>query len=502
MLLDGYDKETLKYLPEFLGKYFRRYNCETKELRGLLGLQKKEKVYDTLWGILYKVYPIWKRDDQGKLFLEALRRTDAFYDIRMMTISDLAFTHLGVERLARALQDMFKGGGGKGQKLSELLQKALQKVLEGMKGDQKGEGEGEGQEKGPSEGEGQEEVSPNEQELRNKPGGKSQGHERGNDRNTPRGEIDSLLQQISQSLSGALEETRRELDDCKEITDMAEEGKRRGREVTASMTSPKEKLKLVERLKNAGEAIKQIAKITGKLRLLRASKRKEITDFLHIMMTDITHGSELSDMVDLTVLADEDQFRRDFLEGELVIAKRRGKGSLGEGPIVFCVDESGSMDGQNEDWSKVVLYSIFELANDQHRSMWFVPFESQVKEHDCKKLTPEFAMSLLTHRRATGGTSFTPPIRKAVEIISTKKAFRRADIIFITDGCASVSSSVMKDLRSLMRSKNVHLYLIIIGGGGHGDIEKVADAKFVFDGHKFGEGFSNDSELLDKLFKI
>src|SRR5207249_4537867 len=48
----------------------------------------------------------------------------------------------------------------------------------------------------------------------------------------------------------------------------------------------------------------------------------------------------------------------------------------GRGPMIVCLDGSGSMEGEKEIWSKAVALTLLEIARRQRRLFRFICFSS------------------------------------------------------------------------------------------------------------------------------
>lgn len=102
------------------------------------------------------------------------------------------------------------------------------------------------------------------------------------------------------------------------------------------------------------------------------------------------------------------------------------------GPIIFCVDTSGSMHGTPEHVAKAVTLNIAMKAISQNRKCFLINFSTG---YDTIDLTPPKGINdLLEFMRLSfyGGTDATPALLKAIEMTNTE-AYRLADIIMISD---------------------------------------------------------------------
>ena len=75
-----------------------------------------------------------------------------------------------------------------------------------------------------------------------------------------------------------------------------------------------------------------------------------------------------------------------------------------------------------------------------------------------------------------GGTAFEPPLRRAMEAVS-EGSYRNGDIIFITDGEASISPDLVRDIRENKKKHRFSIWGLLVDMEGHqrGTLEQVAD---------------------------
>jgi uncharacterized protein with von Willebrand factor type A (vWA) domain len=61
------------------------------------------------------------------------------------------------------------------------------------------------------------------------------------------------------------------------------------------------------------------------------------------------------------------EFKRRFVEGQLLEYAVRGEDKAGRGPMVVCIDGSGSMAGAKELWAKAVTLALADIARLERR---------------------------------------------------------------------------------------------------------------------------------------
>src|SRR6185312_10631442 len=71
---------------------------------------------------------------------------------------------------------------------------------------------------------------------------------------------------------------------------------------------------------------------------------------------------------------------RDLVESRALQYKLEGSESLGKGPLVVCLDKSGSMAGAADIWATAVALALLEVAQRQRRPFALLSFDARVKD--------------------------------------------------------------------------------------------------------------------------
>lgn len=196
--------------------------------------------------------------------------------------------------------------------------------------------------------------------------------------------------------------------------------------------------RLSQRLKK-DDRLSRIALLAGRFRRIAAAKQKARVRHGADEVTDIELGSNLSRLVpsELAQVA-HPLMRRAFmarlLEGRAMQYRLSGTDSLGRGPLVVCLDKSGSMDGQKDIWATAVSLALLEVATRQRRAFALLAFDGAVK-HEARVEVggqlPEDALFV----NCSGGTNITGVLARALSIINDSNgALKKADVVLITDG--------------------------------------------------------------------
>jgi len=228
-----------------------------------------------------------------------------------------------------------------------------------------------------------------------------------------------------------------------------------------------------ERIRNS-QKLRELAKLVGRLKRLALNKAKSKAE-ARAEVVDVSHGRDLQNLLPserrrLAHPLTQRGFLRDYANSQLLVFVKRDKETQGRGPIVVCEDGSGSMSGDKELWAKAVSLALAEVARFQKRSFAWIHFGAaysplSVEQAPAGKVTPEFMFQIAETFLDASGTDFETPLRKAQEIIEEQE-FRRADIVFITDGECAVSDSFLEDFRKAKREKEFQVVGVLVNYGG------------------------------------
>jgi len=240
----------------------------------------------------------------------------------------------------------------------------------------------------------------------------------------------------------------------------------------------RDQLALAEKL-TSQRKLKEIAKWAGRLKLI-ARKKQQAKHRESIDRSGITIGKQVEKLLPLELAAFSSSemkldFLRRFAEGQTLQYDTRGKEQLGKGPIVLCLDQSGSMEDQDT-VSKAFVLALMSVARKQGRDFALILFNSRAKEpvlFEKGRITVKDMISLATVC-PEGGTDFEEPLRKAAGVIQ-KSRFKRADIVFVTDGEAHVSDPFMEYWDELKKKKDFRTLSVLLGTQQDCTVKKFSD---------------------------
>jgi uncharacterized protein with von Willebrand factor type A (vWA) domain len=241
-----------------------------------------------------------------------------------------------------------------------------------------------------------------------------------------------------------------------------------------------ERLALAEKLAG-NEKLKTLARLAGALRADARAVRRRRRERSNTEMFRVGQGAELGRLLPSELLALRHaglrrDFLRRFLEKELLEYDLRGDDRHGRGPLVVCLDGSGSMSGPRELWAKAVALALFDIARGQGRRAHAIVFSGTETALSAFDLTSKRApggkrplnlseVVRLAECFPGGGTDFQKPLAAALSAVKTSP-LRGADIVFITDGEAKLEDGFVAEVEQEKRNRDLTIYGVLVDDPG------------------------------------
>jgi len=248
--------------------------------------------------------------------------------------------------------------------------------------------------------------------------------------------------------------------------------------------------------------LREIAELAGRFKnealYVQANKKHPGPDEI----TDIELGNDLGRILpsELMKLGDPNLkfvLFKNYLENSLLQYKLESCEKEVKGPIVVCIDNSGSMGGPKEIWSKSIALAMCAIAVEAKRAFEIIHFNTQVARVDVFDTTNVDSEKLIESCMffSGGGTNFEEPLNKAIEDIHTASVFNKADIIMITDGECTISEPFAKCFGALKEAVGCSLYSIVLH-------ESIGELKKVSDKYLEIQDLRDDADAKETVFSI
>lgn len=146
------------------------------------------------------------------------------------------------------------------------------------------------------------------------------------------------------------------------------------------------------------------------------------------------------------------------------------------GPIIVCLDTSGSMHGAPETVAKAVTLEAMRVARQEKRACYLYAFSgpNDVAEH-VLDLSPAGLSGLLAFLLMSfhGGTDIAEPLRRAVARLA-KAEWKRSDVLLVSDGEFPVDAGVSSMVRDARSELDARFHGLLVGGGAQ-SMAKICD---------------------------
>lgn len=240
---------------------------------------------------------------------------------------------------------------------------------------------------------------------------------------------------------------------------------------------------------------KMISELVRKMGRSYISKEKKLKYRINNRNNDEIFGLHRSDDLmrmlpnELVNLENEELeylFYTKFLEKSLLTYELSGKSreekqEKQKGPIVACLDTSGSMAGKPSLKAKALLLAISKILERENRDLYVIKFgdSDEIDELHIEKKSDSFEILYFLKKGFGGGTNFETPLQKGVEIIEKKQFYKKADILMVTDGMCGISKEFVKYLEIKKSKLEFNIYTVIAS--------ETSDNKIITD-----DGFSDE----------
>jgi uncharacterized protein with von Willebrand factor type A (vWA) domain len=150
---------------------------------------------------------------------------------------------------------------------------------------------------------------------------------------------------------------------------------------------------------------------------------------------------------------------------------------LERGPIILCLDTSGSMEGEPETVAKAMTFALLKVAHEEQRQCFVYAFagSNEVREFELS-MEPRSMERLLQFLNVpfTGGTDLEAPFTKALERLR-RDDWKRADILLITDGDFHVEESLVRRVREARANLNLRCQGLLVGSPSDDAIRRICN---------------------------
>ena len=243
------------------------------------------------------------------------------------------------------------------------------------------------------------------------------------------------------------------------------------------------------------KGVKELCDMLGRLRNAEESSRKEIIKTMFYVteyVPDVNSNEEIVGIKigrdiehalpqELALMGDTETsilFDMKYIEGRLMCFDMMGmqersleikKEKVIEvaekeklGPIIICVDTSGSMSGSPETIAKAVTLYMATRAIKQKRNCFLINFSTGIETLDLSDGLGIVKVIEFLRKSFNGGTDVGPALNYALELMK-KENYKKSDLLIISDFImSSLSNTITTKIENAKIEKN-KFYSLVIG---------------------------------------
>lgn len=253
----------------------------------------------------------------------------------------------------------------------------------------------------------------------------------------------------------------------------------------------------------------ELWELAGKMRMTAKNKQRNKPNKQPQELHDIEVGSNLETILPeeamLLVSGNENmemEFFSRYCDNQLLQYALKGNEDEDQGPIVCCVDVSGSTKGTISLWEKATALALVEIALKQKRSFSVIFYDEAVRHtwtvRKGEKVNAQDMANAMSFFSG-GGTSFEAPLREAVKVIETDGEFTGADIVFLTDGSSSTSEDFRKWFLGKLDEHSINIYTVLFSAY-RSEVGEWSDE--IYNYSEIMDQGTTDNDFSDKAFSI
>lgn len=156
--------------------------------------------------------------------------------------------------------------------------------------------------------------------------------------------------------------------------------------------------------------------------------------------------------------------RKESTQEEVSIEKKEPKG-----PIIICVDTSGSMHGTPENIAKTVTFALSKIALEEERKCYLISFSTGIETLDMSDFKKGDSLQKLVRflqMSFNGGTDASPALQHAIKMLQSND-YKHADVLMISDFVMANLPRNLIDAIEVEKEKNTDFYSLVIGTSGN-----------------------------------
>ena len=154
-----------------------------------------------------------------------------------------------------------------------------------------------------------------------------------------------------------------------------------------------------------------------------------------------------------------------------------------KGPMIICVDTSGSMHGTPERVAKTVAFALAQKSLEEERGCYLISFSTGIETMDLSSFNSiDGITNLVKFLRMSfnGGTDANPALNHSVKLLEEKE-WKNADVLMISDFVMGTLDSKLEEKIKAQQKKKCRFFSLAVTSGGNNAVISTFDKNWIYD---------------------
>ena len=154
-----------------------------------------------------------------------------------------------------------------------------------------------------------------------------------------------------------------------------------------------------------------------------------------------------------------------------------------KGPMIICVDTSGSMHGTPERVAKTVAFALAQKSLEEERGCYLISFSTGIETMDLSSFNSiDGITNLVKFLRMSfnGGTDANPALNHSVKLLEEKE-WKNADVLMISDFVMGTLAPRLEEKIKAQQKKKCRFFSLAVTSGGNNAVISTFDKNWIYD---------------------
>lgn len=151
-----------------------------------------------------------------------------------------------------------------------------------------------------------------------------------------------------------------------------------------------------------------------------------------------------------------------------------------KGPVIICVDTSGSMQGTPERVAKTITFALAKKCLEDDRKCFLISFSTGIEVQDLSTIEKGNGLTELVNflrKSFNGGTDATPALVESLRQLKTEN-YKNADVLMVSDFImGTLPQNIIESIKK-EQEKGTYFYSLVVGSSANNQAIQCFDESF------------------------